>query len=88
MVRLLQAEKVHYTLSVPFERFTQLKERIEACPCWSPLDEQVSYFEAQWKPKSWHSYHRFLFIRRTVRPHYKGPVSIRCVAGSSNAPAA
>ena len=76
LVGLLQAEKVQYTLSVPFERFTQLKERIEACQCWLPLDHEVSYFEAQWKPKSWHSYHRFLFIRRTVRQQYKGPVQL------------
>jgi hypothetical protein len=76
LVGLLQAEKVQYTLSVPFERFTQLKERIETCQRWLPLDEEQAYFEAQWKPKSWHSYHRFLFIRKTVRQQYKGPVQL------------
>jgi hypothetical protein len=76
VVGLLQAEKVHHTLSVPFERWTELKQRIETCQRWLPLDEEVSYFEAQWKPKSWHSYHRFLFIRKTVRQQYKGPVQL------------
>ncbi len=67
---------MQYTLSVPFERFTQLKERIEACQRWLPLDDEQAYFEDRWKPKSWPSYHRFLFIRKAVRKQYKGPVQL------------
>ncbi len=54
---------------MPFERFTQLKQRIEACQRWLPLDDEAAYFEAQWKPC-------FLFIRKAVRQQHKGPVQL------------
>jgi hypothetical protein len=76
MVGLLQSEGVQYTLSVPFERWAELKQRIESRRRWLTLDDEQAYFEAQWKPKSWRSRHRFLFIRKTVRQQHKGPVQL------------
>ena len=76
MVGLLQSEGVQYSLSVPFERWAELKQRIESRRRWLALDDEQAYFEAQWKPKSWRSRHRFLFIRKTVRQQHKGPVQL------------
>jgi hypothetical protein len=76
IVGLLQSEGVQYSLSVPFERWAELKQRIESRRRWLTLDDEQAYFEAQWKPKSWRSRHRFLFIRKTVRQQHKGPVQL------------
>jgi hypothetical protein len=76
IVGLLQTEAVEYTLSVPFERWAELKQRIETRQRWGHLDDEQAYFEAQWKPKSWPSCHRFLFIRKAVRQQHKGPVQL------------
>ena len=58
----LDAAGVEYTVSVPFERFTDLKARIEARRFWWRGAAQWSYFQAKWKPKAWKTPHRFLFI--------------------------
>jgi hypothetical protein len=58
----LDAAGVEYTVSVPFERFTDLKARIEARRFWWRGAAQWGYFEAKWKPKAWKTPHRFLFI--------------------------
>ena len=58
----LDAQGVEYTVSVPFERFTELKKQIERRRWWWPLGQGCAYFEASWKPKVWQTRHRFLFI--------------------------
>ena len=67
---------VDFTISVPFERFPQLKETIEQRQLWWRLNADVSYFEPHWKPQSWNRYFRVLVIRTVtaVRPH--GPVQL------------
>lgn len=76
IVSALQAEGVEFTISVPFERFAELKGMIEGRQRWQPLTEHVSYFEADWKPKVWDTRFRFLFIRtRAVRQH-KEPIQL------------
>jgi hypothetical protein len=54
---------------VPFERFCELKDFIEHRYWWSRVGGKrpSSAFEKQWKPKSWNSQARFLFVR-TVNP--------------------
>ena len=58
---------VKFTASVPFERFAELKSMIEDRIRWRTIDRQWSYFETQWKPKSWNTSYRFLFIRKRVK---------------------
>jgi hypothetical protein len=58
---------VEFTLSVPFERFTELKGMIEGSRRWRRLNGMLSYFETHWKPKSWSAPYRFIFIRKQVR---------------------
>ena len=72
----LDAQGVEYTVSVPFERFAELKQRIEARRWWWPLGAGCAYFEAQWKPKAWNVRHRFLFIRTRVKQQFKDPVQL------------
>ncbi len=68
--------QVEFTASVPFERFPELKAMIEQRKRWRRVDEQLDYFETRWKPKSWASRYRFLFIRKRVICQRKGPLQL------------
>jgi hypothetical protein len=60
IVGSLDIAGVEYTVSVPFERFIDLKARIEArCFWWRGAAAEWSYLEAKWKPKAWKTPHRF-----------------------------
>jgi hypothetical protein len=76
MVTQLQAEGVEFTISVPFERFIELKQQIEQRRRWHHYSWNVSFFEMQWKPKSWDQRFRFLVIRTWTRKQLKGPVQL------------
>ena len=79
MVRSAEELGVEYTISVPFERFTELKGMIEERHYWWPTrgtKGRGSHFEQSWKPKSWQSAARFLFIRNRVKTQSKGPVQL------------
>jgi len=72
----LGSSHVRFTASVPFERFPELKNMIEQRTRWKIIDREWSYFETQWKPKSWESFYRFLFIRKKVKSQQKGPLQL------------
>ena len=76
IVGSLDTAGVEYTVSVPFERFTDLKARIEARRFWWRGAAQWGYFEAKWKPKAWKTPHRFLFIRTRVKQQHKEPIQL------------
>ena len=65
-----------FTISVPFERFTELKGMIEGRKRWRRLNGELSFFETHWKPKSWNAPYRFIFIRKKVRCQDKAPVQL------------
>ena len=67
---------VKFTASVPFERFPQLKDKIEQRKRWRKIDKEWSYFETQWKPKSWDCPFRFIFTRRKTKKQHKGPLQL------------
>ncbi len=73
---ILDSENVKFTASVPFARFPELKDMIENRKRWRPIDSQWSYFETNWKPKSWDSKYRFIFTRKKVRKQRKGPIQL------------
>jgi hypothetical protein len=75
-LRTLGSNQVRFTASVPFERFPELKGMIEQRNRWKIIDREWSYFETQWKPKSWESFYRFLFIRKRVKSQQKGPLQL------------
>ncbi len=72
----LHGTGVEFTISVPFERFTELKEMIEGRKRWRRLNDELSFFETRWKPKSWTGSYRFIFIRKQVRCQDKAPVQL------------
>ena len=67
---------VEFTASVPFERFAELKAMVEQRKRWRRIDREWSYFEDHWKPKSWDTRYRFLFIRKSVKRLQKGPLQL------------
>jgi len=76
IVTTLDAWGVEFTVSVPFERFAQLKAMIEARKRWRRLNRDVSYFQTSWKPKSWDQRYRFIFIRTQVKRQSKEPIQL------------
>jgi len=76
IVSALDQANIEYTISVPFERFSQLKAMIEKRRRWYALDRQQDYFESSWKPKTWDKRHRFVFVRQRVKVQYKEPVQL------------
>lgn len=76
IITALQEAGVEFTVSVPFERFTELKQRIEQRQRWLPAGNDVSYFEDEWKPQVWNRKFRFLFIRTRALRQNKEPVQL------------
>ncbi len=76
IVSALDKAQIEYTISVPFERFAELKERIEHRRRWNRLDSRHDFFESSWKPGSWKLRHRFVFVRQCAKVQYKQPVQL------------
>jgi hypothetical protein len=43
---------------------------------WRRIDNDWSYFETKWKPKSWDTKYRFIFTRKKTKKQYKGPLQL------------
>lgn len=76
MVGRLDRLGVEFTVSVPFERFPQLKAQIEGRRRWRRLNANEAFFELDWKPKSWTQHYRFIAVRRCVVIRDKEPVQL------------
>ena len=76
IIETLQNLGVEFTASVPFARYTELKGMLEGRKRWSKLDDEVSFFETDWKPKSWENNFRFLFIRTKSKKQNKKPIQL------------
>jgi hypothetical protein len=76
MAVLLDDQDARFTISVPFERFTELKGIIEAQKRWTRLDDTWDYFELDWKPKNWTWQFRFIALRRKSNTQQKGPLQL------------
>ncbi len=76
MVALLEELGVEYTISVPFERFAELKRQIESRNYWWPSAKGTSSFEKNWKPNSWKKYRRFIYVRQKTTLQRKGPMQL------------
>jgi len=77
-IQTLEALRVSYTISVPFERFVELKGKIETRRKWQsiPGRDGCDYFEESWKPRSWSRKARFIFMRSLERQQDKEPVQL------------
>lgn len=67
---------IAFTITVPFQRFSELKVFIENRIRWFKIDEEWSFFEVKWKPKKWDRSFRFLFYRHLVKKQKKGPIQL------------
>ena len=67
---------IHYSISVPFERLTELKRIVERRKWWRNADKETAYFELKWKPKSWDKEARFVVIRTREPKQRKGPLQL------------
>lgn len=76
IVMAMEEANIEFTVSVPFERFVELKKKIEARKQWTRLTSAMSYFEESWKPHSWKRRFRFLFIRTYTKRQQKGPIQL------------
>ena len=76
IVATLQEAGIEFTISVPFERFVELKNMIEARQRWRRINADVFYFESNWKPKVWSRRFRFLFIRTRAQRQHKEPLQL------------
>jgi hypothetical protein len=76
IVGVLDAEGVEFSISVPFERFTDLKSMIEGRRRWRQINDRCGFFESRWNPKSWGAKQRFVFIRTRNRTQYKEPIQL------------
>jgi hypothetical protein len=76
IVTALNEARVEFSISVPFERFVELKSMIEKRKRWHNINGEVSYFESHWKPKSWPRRCRFVMVRTLAKKQQKGPVQL------------
>jgi hypothetical protein len=78
MVELLAGLNVEFTISVPFERFTELKGMVYGRKIWrrATVDGTLRYFQKTWKPKCWTRSYRFIFIRQATEGQQKGPIQL------------
>lgn len=72
----IDAAGAQFTASVPFERFPALKAMIEGRQRWRRIDDELSFFETQWKPERWSERYRFVFVRKRVRRQHKEPIQL------------
>ena len=76
IVGTLARQGVEFTISVPFERFVELKRMIEQRRRWRRVDAETHCFEAAWKPQCWDRRFRFVFIRTRARKQQKRPIQL------------
>lgn len=72
----LEEYDVDFTCSVPFERFPELKERIETRKRWRRVNKDLATFETTWKPKSWDKSYRLVFVRKRRPVRHRGPLQL------------
>ncbi len=76
ILSMLEPMEIDYTVTVPFARFTGLKSDIETCEKWIRINDDVSYFEPDWKPKKWHQLRRILVVRSRTHKRRQGPIQL------------
>ena len=72
----LEDQGIEFTVSVPFQRFPELKGLIEQRKRWRRIDKEWFFFERDWHPKSWDWSFRFIFYRHRVKKQRKGPLQL------------
>lgn len=76
IINILDDMPIDFSVSVPFERFSKLKEVIEQRQRWRNIDDRWSYFENNWSPKKWNKKYRFIYIRQKCKEINKQPIQL------------
>lgn len=76
IVTMLARMDVEFTISVPFERLTALKQEVEGRRRWRPIDDALSYFETHWKPNVWARRYRIVVVRQKAKLQDKEPIQL------------
>jgi len=76
IIDLYNTLAIEFSISVPFSRFSELKEKVEAQQNWHSLTEDRAYFECDWKAKCWEKKQRFIFIKTRVKKQDKKPIQL------------
>jgi hypothetical protein len=72
----LDENGIEFTITVPFRTHWQLKGFVEDRKRWHRIDNVWSYFELDWKPKSWPASFRFIFYRQKCSVPRQGPIQL------------
>jgi hypothetical protein len=73
---LLERFRVEYAAAVPFARFISLRHLVDSRQRWVRIDDEWSFFETSWRPKSWSSRRRVILVRRRHLVRRKGPLQL------------
>jgi len=76
VLALLEDLAVEYAVAVPFASYAGLKHRVHSRERWLRIDDEWSYFELGWRPKSWSEKRRLVCIRRRRASRRKGPLQL------------
>ena len=76
IVNLLDSRRISFTISVPFERFPELKDMLQGRKRWKRLDDQWSFFQLDWAPGCWSRPFRMIAIRQKVKVQQKAPIQL------------
>ncbi len=68
--------RIEFSISVPFERFPELKDTIENRTRWQAIDGMWSCFELPWTPKSWDYRFRIVVYRHLEVQPRRGPLQL------------
>jgi hypothetical protein len=76
IIEVLENLNVEFAITVPFARFSQLKDLLQGQRHWDRINSDTSCFELDWRPISWPSGYRFLAVRTRNPIRQKGPVQL------------
>ena len=72
----LDDNNIDFTITVAFRTLSELKSIVENRKRWTRIDDNWSYFELDWKPKSWSRCMRFIFYRQKCAVPRQGPIQL------------
>lgn len=76
VLSLLEELRVEYAAALPFSRFVTLRYLVDRRERWCRINDEWSFFETDWRPKSWSKKRRVILVRRRHRVRRKGPLQL------------
>jgi hypothetical protein len=76
IIGTLEKLQTEFTISVPFERYANVKKIVEGRKRWRSIDKNFSGFERKWKADCWKRRRRFVFVKKKVKKQRKGPLQL------------